>query len=1055
LIGGESGIGKSTLLADKVTDWSEEGNPVMFYKASSLNSPEIGQKFIRDMAIKVPYPEEFFALVDDTMTASGKYFYLVLDAVNEYNGDVNMLINAIESLVAQGADYKWFRVVITVRDSSYKRAHARFGSRVQERYLSVEIDQAGEKVRTMIIPLGRLTENTVGLIYEKYRSYLVKDIEDENDPGYHIFKPNTAFAELDSNGSTVEQMKSPLMMRLILQAFNRKDLPSNLSTDNAMQIYLDEVITEVHNPNGSFPARKNFLTSLVRTLDRAGFDTIRKDDVLTNASLREAIMNPQKDSPYVQLLDLGVLVEEWEEGECYVRFSFDRLFEFLLADEHFKRDITIDYLRDLIDRSKVFKSMEGALQVIMTRLVLNGRRAVIMELIDGINPEEERSIQLIVGFLKTLFYLDKEEFTQLTENLPEDPTTSDLHILSELLKNDLVFSTTETERLLEIMLEIAQFLNDLKYQADVLCLTGNHLMSLRESKLAYTHFEEARKKFDTIGDLDGLARTYNLIGRSQIEIDLCAELQDYEVVEKDHHQSNFLTEESLNELVPQDQSWLVSLNKAYEINSSLDTKDARVRMVQNLINKAFGYSEAMEWTPLMFLAYRDENEEKDIRNCKEKYIKANYLEALKHAIEIDYKEGQSNICNNLASLEMGDNFYEKALEYLEKGIPLAESTGDSKMLGFMYWNLAVCKINLQQIEVSDYIKLRLKAAEFLKRSGSLISEIEHMESFLKPLRYYVRGNELNGDDKSLINNTITDLLFNLTERWFNSLTTSKHKSGMSDGDMHVVGRLMEWLVDISWIELNSIRENILKSSSISQLIGIYALFESDRIKERLEFSAIDLKLIDTFAGMSVETLHQFEKEESKTSEAEFDEMKSEFKKRKVFIEAIIDDNWQELFKLTKFDISSEDENYDQKLSQRLLSNLGWCKDIQKSKELFDPNKKDISDYLKKLKKDKDKSIHYRFAPEAILILEKLTDGKKISEKEMMECVSHFDLSYADEFPFVFFYRLIVYLNEHNETELLKEVLQKLDEQDLRFPEVWPRSEEMKKIRERIESQTGV
>jgi tetratricopeptide (TPR) repeat protein len=1055
VVGGESGIGKSTLLADKVREWSEQGNPVMFYKASSLNSPEIGQKFIRDLYLKVNYPEDFLSMVSEIMNENKKNFFLVIDAVNEFSGDVNMLINAIESLVAQASPYRWFRIILTVRDSSYNRAHARFGSRVSDRYFSIEINQAGEKTRSLIIPLNRLNENTVERIYEKYRSYALKDSDDPNDPGYHIFRPLNSYVELDSFGTTAELMKSPLMMRLILQAFNRKELPSNLSTDSAMQIYLDEVVVEKNNPNGSFPARRNFLSALVKIMDKAATDTAGKDQLLEAPALKEAMMNPQKDSPYVQLLELGVLMEEWEDGECYVRFSFDRLFEFLLAEEHFKRTSSVNILKELMDRSKVFRSMEGALQIIMTRLTLNGERSVIIELIDNLDPEEERSIQLVVGFMKTLFYIDREAFHTLIKNLPEDPTRSDLKILSELILSDLVFTTEEKESYLNIMLDVAKNLNNLHYQADALCLLGNHLRELRESEKALTKYEEAKTLFESLDDLNGLARTYNLIARCQMEIDpyYYPESNELDHGPIDQNYTHSLTEDSLLEMVPENHSWLESINKALDINKSLVSKDAKKRTVQNLINKAIGFNQAIANTPIIIFGFSDD--ELEVRSCRERYVTVHYQEALSLSEEIDYKEGLSTIYNNLAANELDQSNYQKAADYLVKGMAINEKIGNSNGLGYNYWNLAVCNINLNQIDVLEYFKLRIKAAEYFKRSGYLMAEIEHLESFISPLRYSNSTEIISNEAKQLINHSLPHLIFDLSNRWFGSLITSTHKSGISDGDSRIMARLFEILFEIPWFDLKIFRKILLQCSSVTQFMGIYSLFETERVKKKLELSAFDPDLLNTFTNMSIETLHAFEREDERTSEEDFEEMKSAIKKLKLLIQSILEDNWEELYQLSIFEISKEAENYSHELANKLLKNLSWCKDIDQSKKLFDRYKKEVSDYLKRLKKDNDKSVHYSFEPEAILILGKLIPGKKVSEKEIQECVSHFNLIYVDEFPLAFFYRLIVYLNEHNETELLKEVLQKLDEQDLRFPEVWPRSGEMKKIRERVESQTGV
>jgi hypothetical protein len=220
------------------------------------------------------------------------------------------------------------------------------------------------------------------------------------------------------------------------------------------------------------------------------------------------------------------------------------------------------------------------------------------------------------------------------------------------------------------------------------------------------------------------------------------------------------------------------------------------------------------------------------------------------------------------------------------------------------------------------------------------------------------------------------------------------------------------------------------------------------VSNKLELSDSDVHIIDLFSNVSIESFNAIF--ETTYDEDEFYEIKSLHRQGKLTIEAMIEDNWQELFELQKIDISSDDEIDNGKLTENLLNKLSWCLDFEKSKQLSKQYKNTVIQYLKELKKDKDKSINYRFAPEAILILEKLIDEKKVTEKEIKDCIIHFNLVYVDEFPFAFFYRLIVYLSERNETELLKEVFQKLDEQDLSFPEVWPRSGEMNKIREDLE-----
>lgn len=83
------------------------------------------------------------------------------------------------------------------------------------------------------------------------------------------------------------------------------------------------------------------------------------------------------------------------------------------------------------------------------------------------------------------------------------------------------------------------------------------------------------------------------------------------------------------------------------------------------------------------------------------------------------------------------------------------------------------------------------------------------------------------------------------------------------------------------------------------------------------------------------------------------------------------------------------------------------------------------------------------------ILEKVINRKKLTQNEIAECVNCFNLIYVDEFPIAFFYRLIIYLNEKKDQETLKTVFKRLDEESIKWTEVWPRSAEVLRIREEV------
>ena len=125
----------------------------------------------------------------------------------------------------------------------------------------------------------------------------------------HRFRPSTSFAELDPEGSTVALMRNPLMLRLLMAAFNRRPLPSDLCFDDAMSLYFEHVVIERDAPGGAYKERGAFLQRLVRALDAAGTASLDREQLHEIGSLQAAMRNPQRDSAYVQLLELGILIE--------------------------------------------------------------------------------------------------------------------------------------------------------------------------------------------------------------------------------------------------------------------------------------------------------------------------------------------------------------------------------------------------------------------------------------------------------------------------------------------------------------------------------------------------------------------------------------------------------------------------------------------------------------------------------------------------------------------------------------------------------------------------
>jgi len=473
VLGGESGIGKSTLLAQKTEEWQANGHMVAFYRGSALNQSDIANKFLRDCALKLNYFEDFLSVVHPVIAPTDKKCYLIVDALNEYSGDLNELIKSVESIVAQAGNYPWFKLIVSIRDSAYNRVKARFGELISNKYLTVEEEKGGEKVRTNIVRLQPVGKDFVEQLFNAYRNFKWKDVAESEDEGYYIFRPLTEFSELDADGTTVKLIRSPLMARLVMQSFHRAKMPQQLTNDDAMRLYHDNIVLEKSDNSQGFPERKKLLSLIVTELDKHNAERIERDTLIKHNTLRPYLINNQRDSAYIQLLDLGVLMEEWEADNCYVRFAFDKFYEFLLAELHWPKMEDANSLMTLCKRATGFKILQGAIEIILVRFCLNHNSQHLVELIDLADEATDEVKEMLKDTAVRLLVVLCNEYPAIFEEVinefPKQPGEMDLQILQNLVNAFYLAGQLQGfEKAMAIATQEAKMLDNQKVLSDLM-----------------------------------------------------------------------------------------------------------------------------------------------------------------------------------------------------------------------------------------------------------------------------------------------------------------------------------------------------------------------------------------------------------------------------------------------------------------------------------------------------------------------------------------------------------------------------------------------------------
>lgn len=737
ILGGESGIGKSTLLAQKTEEWQKEGHMVSFYRGSALNQNDIGNKFLRDCALKVSYLEDFLSLVNPLFVESGKKCYLIVDALNEYSGDLNELIKATDNLVAQAANYPWFKVIVSIRDSAYNRATSRFGQSTMCKYYTVEEEKCGEKVKTNIIRLQPIANDFVEQLYNAYRSYKWKDSSDPDVEGYYKFRPLTAFSELDPKGTTVQLIRSPLMARLVMQSFHRAKLPQQLNNDDAMRLYYNNIVLEKTDESPGFPERKKFLSLLVVELDKIAAERIDRDTLIQLDSMRSYLINNQRDSAYIQLLDLGILMEEWESDNCYIRFAFDKFFEFLLAELHWPRINDTESLMALCKRAATFKILQGTIEIILIRFCLNNQSQQLVELIDLADTASDEMKTLIKDTaVRLLFALGNEYkavFNAVIEAFPKQPGAMDLQILQELLdKLFLIGQLEEFEKTLKIATQEAELLDDRKVLSDL-------FLSAAELDILQGRYLEARIKLNSVIEIKtelqdeyGRLIGYKMLGKIEwAEGNTEKALKIFESALSDSKRLSFFN------LTPTFQNNLAVLCERKGEMQKAEKLYLKSLDIRRQLGDNSGISMSLN---NLGSFYKNQGKMQEAEKL--------YLESLEIRRQLDNKSGISASLNNLGVLYKDQGKMQKAenlfLESLEIKRQLGEKSGISMSLN----NLAVLYYEHgNNTSAIEYFTESIELKRALGAVSNLVVTIHRVYSLLDKRRQQLYNKELDELDK--------------------------------------------------------------------------------------------------------------------------------------------------------------------------------------------------------------------------------------------------------------------------------------------------------------------
>jgi hypothetical protein len=349
---GNSGMGKTTLVAHLASEYFREKNICVFVQSGQLSSSV--EQMERDLIFALTGadtidPLRFWGSISAEAVRTGKYLILLVDAVNEYNessqaGDRPAhLMSRINRFVRRAYEqYPGIKVVITCRPETWNKGLEKF----RDEFDSTSIGDA-YFCGVRGVNLSRFHDDEFRGAYEKYR--LARRIQSGYD---------------DLSELARYHLRDPFLLDIASEAYEGLSIPRNLDTGQVFQLYLEA--RKLIGLTGTIDAivSEMFAGGKPGSVQRVA---ISLDGSLHNRDLLKALDMNDQQSPGYRLKEANVLRKsDSTTGRLVVkkvvqfRFTYDRFAQYLLSNK------LAEYIEQLADSG--MSLAEAGVQVIQANL---------------------------------------------------------------------------------------------------------------------------------------------------------------------------------------------------------------------------------------------------------------------------------------------------------------------------------------------------------------------------------------------------------------------------------------------------------------------------------------------------------------------------------------------------------------------------------------------------------------------------------------------------------------------------------------------------------------
>jgi hypothetical protein len=467
---GQSGMGKSTMVAHLSAQYASGGNVCAFFQGSQLTSVDqldndIILRLLDDDTVS---PAQFWTCISAEAVRRSKYVILFVDAVNEFNdagGEYRPahLMHKLNRLVLRAfKQYPRIKIVITCRPETWNRGLERFREEFDDE-VSAEAYYGG----VAGVTLSLFGEDEFQRAYDRYR--IARSIR----------TPYEGLSELARY-----HLRDPFLLRIATEAYEGQEIPRDLDTGKIFDLFANEKklrgLTEAINDivaemfDGGEPGEVQRVAILrdadLQAHNRALFDALNTENPGScGYRLKEA--NVLRETTIIT----GRLVAR---SVCQLRFTYDRFAQYLLSNE------LIAHVEALVDSGATLS--EAGVTVIRKNLPASQRMNIVfgalqrtlLLLCKGCTPAQ------YAGVLQSIALIDARGLNLAISVLARvGRSDHGLEILSKLLK---CFEGGTGAPAFPLIDAVYRILQDSEYRA---WLAEYEAERVRHLKLLYGYFQ--------------------------------------------------------------------------------------------------------------------------------------------------------------------------------------------------------------------------------------------------------------------------------------------------------------------------------------------------------------------------------------------------------------------------------------------------------------------------------------------------------------------------------------------------------------------------------------